>query len=794
MNNEDKTKAQLIAELEELQRRVAELESGPGGGETQERWKPGDGSCQVGELTGQSEVEQERDRLRTILTAAVECLPFSFWALDAQGRYVLANAAARALWGEIIGQRPADVAGDEKRLAAWLDNHRRAWAGEKVENEAEFMVSGEARSFHNVLGPIRMGEDIIGILGFNEDITERKRMETALRETEKLFQAFMDNAPGVAWIKDEQGHFLYINKRCGKFLGVPREEWIGKTDFDLWPKELAEQYKNHDLEVLTSGQVMEFVEEAATEGGNSCWWSFKFPFRYATGKMCVGGIAVDITERLRAEEALQKAHDELEEEVKKRTAELSIFRRFAEASGRGFGMADLDGRISYVNPTLCRLFGEEKPEDVIGKDVSTYYTQEDKQKMADEIIPAVLRDGSWQGERLICSRHGTLTPALQSNFLIQDEDGQPIRLGVVVADISELRKAEEAVQRSEERFELAVRGAGVGIWDWDIRTGKVYFSPRWKKLFGYEEHEIGDSFEDWSRLLHPDEGESIIKLQADFLAGSSPTVTAEYRLRHKDGSYRWIEAHAIVVRNKEGKACRLVGSHGDITKRKLAEEAVEQERQSLWRMLQASDHERRIISYEIHDGLAQYLAAAGMQFQRYDALREKSPHKAQKAHETAVELVRQSYLEARRLISEVRPPIIDEIGLEMGISHLVHEQRRQGAPKIHFESNVQFERLTPILENALYRIAQEALSNACKHSRSKKVTVSLSQEGQEACLTVQDWGIGFDPEAVGKGHFGVEGIRQRVRLLGGRLTIESTPGSGTLIRAVVPILEQRSEE
>ena len=87
----------------------------------------------------------------------------------------------------------------------------------------------------------------------------------------------------------------------------------------------------------------------------------------------------------------------------------------------------------------------------------------------------------------------------------------------------------------------------------------------------------------------------------------------------------------------------------------------------------------RVISYEIHDGLAQYLAAAGMQFQRYDALRDKSSTKAQEAYKTAVELVRQSYLEARRLISEVRPPIIDEIGLEMAISHLVHEQRRQEA-------------------------------------------------------------------------------------------------------------------
>ena len=258
-----------------------------------------------------------------------------------------------------------------------------------------------------------------------------------------------------------------------------------------------------------------------------------------------------------------------------------------------------------------------------------------------------------------------------------------------------------------------------------------------------------------------------------------------------DGTVTPIEINARVITTKEGK--RIVSLCRDITERRQAQETLERERQSLWRMLQASDHERQTISYEIHDGLAQYLAAAGMQFQAHDSLRENSPDKARKAYETAVELVRQAHSESRRLISEVRHPVIDESGLETAISHLVHEQRRRGGPQIEWHSSVQFGRLPPILENALYRIVQEALTNACKHSKSNKVTVAITQEGQDVRLEVQDWGIGFDQKAIGKGHFGVEGIRQRVRLLGGRLTIESTPGSGTLVQVVVPILEKQIE-
>ena len=446
----------------------------------------------------------------------------------------------------------------------------------------------------------------------------------------------------------------------------------------------------------------------------------------------------EATLRKRAEEALQKANDELELRVKERTAELAkanenlnIFRKFVEASGEGCGMADLDGRIAYANPALCRLMGEENPEDVIGKNIVAYYPEEYMRRRREEMIPALLREKDWHTETWVLQRHGKPISIQQTSSLIRDESGNPLRTAVVISDITQRKQAEEALRRSEERYDLAVRGAGVGIWDWDILTGKVYFSPRWRMLFGYDEHEIGGSIEDYTSLIHPDDRESALKFRSDFLAGTSPTGTKEFRLRHKDGSYRWIAAHAIVVRDEQGRACRLVGSHGDITDRKRAEEALERERQSLWRMLQASDHERQIIAYEIHDGLAQYLAAAGMQFQACDSLRENLPNEAAKAYDTAVELVRQAHAETRRLINEVRPPVIDEIGIETAISHLVHEQRKRGGPKIECHSDVQFGKLLPILENAIYRIAQEALTNACKHSKSKKVTVTMTQEGQE---------------------------------------------------------------
>ena len=190
--------------------------------------------------------------------------------------------------------------------------------------------------------------------------------------------------------------------------------------------------------------------------------------------------------------------------------------------------------------------------------------------------------------------------------------GDLLCTAAVITDITELkqiqeelRQSREELRTSQERFELVVRAAGVGIFDWDFPTGKVYYSPRWKMLFGYAEHEIGDGVDDWASRLHPEEREWLLQAQDDFLAGPEATATAEYRLRHQDGSYRWIIAHVLAVRDETGKACRLVGSHGDITDRKRAEEKLNREQQALRRMVMASDHERRLITYELHDGVAQ---------------------------------------------------------------------------------------------------------------------------------------------------------------------------------------------
>jgi PAS domain S-box-containing protein len=215
---------------------------------------------------------------------------------------------------------------------------------------------------------------------------------------------------------------------------------------------------------------------------------------------------------------------------------------------------------------------------------------------------------------------------------------------------------------------------------------------------------------------------------------------------------------------------------------KDSQRRLEQERNLLRRLLAIQERERQLVSYEIHDGLAQYIAGALMHLQ---ACQHACPPAAAREFDASLRLLQTAAEESRRLIGGLRPPALDELGLIAAVESLVAEARTEIA-EVSFTHAMPGDRLPPQLETNVFRIVQEGMSNARKHAQARRLRIELARSATGVRILVADDGRGFDPASVPEERFGLEGIRQRSRLLGGEPRITSTPGAGTTIEVTLP--------
>jgi signal transduction histidine kinase len=215
--------------------------------------------------------------------------------------------------------------------------------------------------------------------------------------------------------------------------------------------------------------------------------------------------------------------------------------------------------------------------------------------------------------------------------------------------------------------------------------------------------------------------------------------------------------------------------------------ALQSEEERLAQLLSLHERDRQLLAFEIHDGLTQYIAAALLHFEAFRQTQQKDPDRAWQSFQLGQQLLRRSVDESRRVINGLRPPMLDELGLVAAIEHLVKTFPTVAEAEIEFVHDVSFERLAAPLEGSIYRVVQECLTNALRHSRSRRIRVRLVEQNDTLRVDVQDWGVGFRPEKAGSNRFGLQGIRHRAALFGGRATIQSAPGQGTRIIVEFPL-------
>ncbi|NQU20765.1 MAG: PAS domain S-box protein [Candidatus Nealsonbacteria bacterium] len=633
------------------------------------------------------------------------------------------------------------------------------------------------------------------------EVLNRRQAEEELQQARNQAREYLDVAAVTLLSLDVDGVVTLLNRKGHEVLGYEPGELIGRDWFDTClPAEERHELRRAFDDILASERVIDerYENRVVTKSGKlraMCWHNTLLT-EDAGAVIGMLSSGEDVTEQKQMKEDLQEAHDGLEKKVEARTAELAGMNQELQAIYDGMvdGLLIADAqsrRFVRANQAICRMLGYSEDE-LLSMSIDDIHPPDDLPYVLEK-FEAQAREQIERAENIPvrCQGGGIFYADIDTKPVVYR--GRPCVIGFF-RDITERKEAEQAIQENERKFRALFETSNDAVM---LLDEKSFFdcNDATLRIFGCSSHEefFGKHPGEMSPDFQPDGTDSRTAAAAR-IASAIETGSAHFEWLHRriDGTEFMADVLLSSV-DLHGKTV-LQAVVRDISERKRAEEAVLRERETLQSLLESSDRDRKLTAYEIHDGFTQHITGAKMQLEAFSQLKDENPEVAAHAFQQGLDLVARGMTEARRLISGLRPPILDEAGVVAAIEHLANDVNMQKGPEVDFVFNVTFERLEPLLENAVFRIVQESVTNACRYSRSSKVQVKLTQQDDRVRIEVRDWGVGFDPDNITDTSFGIRGIKERARLLGGQAAIESTPGNGTLLSVTLPLVESRTDD
>ncbi len=369
----------------------------------------------------------------------------------------------------------------------------------------------------------------------------------------------------------ETGFILEANAAAARLLGLACDELISRPFADFVCADHQEPFARFCGQIQESDEPASCVLEMQKIDGHKIWVTLS-----GTAQLCATGntstliVINDITSQKNREADLRESSER--------------FQHVIDATRDGIWDWNIPTGHVYFSPQWARLLGYE-PEEV-PQQVDFFFSLLHPADI--ERISSILND-HLQGKTLI--KQDEIRLRMKSGeyrwffdrgkVVARDEAGTPIRTVGTISDITRRKEAVAALQESQARTRLLIQAANIGLWDWNLVTNEVYFSPEWKQQLGYADAELACHFDEWMSRLHPDDLESTLAAVSDFRLGNRAAYEIEFRLRHKDESWRWIFARAELVRTSEGVPVRMMGCHFDITDRKRSENALQESEAAL---------------------------------------------------------------------------------------------------------------------------------------------------------------------------------------------------------------------
>ncbi|GEO80291.1 PAS domain S-box protein [Pararhodospirillum oryzae] len=660
------------------------------------------------------------------------------------------------------------------------------------------------------------GLPIIGILSLS-DITERKKAENALRTSEKRFQLFMDNSPTVAWIKDLSGRHLYLSRRFTQRTGKGPADWLGQTNKDLFPPDVAEALSASDQMVVELRRPIEVDERTPNPDGTfSDWRTIKFPFQDASNAWFIGAIALDVTERRRAEAELERHRQHLEALVSERTRELiaaeAQARLLLDSTADGLCGIAPDGSVTFINPIACEMLALT-PAQALGQSIHALIhsppgngapCQPENCALLADLRAGVAVENR---EDVFWTSDGRPIPVLCASHPIRDG---AVLSGAVLSfmDISPLKAMEDSLQRTRTVLQnvLDTLPATVGYWNTDLTNR--FANHAYLTWFGIDPATIP------GRHMREVIGEKRFQRKEPYVKGVLRGVaqTFEQVFSSPDGSSVRYARQSLIPDMMNGEVRGFLSVIDDITSIKEAERLADAARVEAERLAQVRSEFLANMSHEIRTpmnvilGFASLLDRAPLGASEHELVR-KLRRAGQSLMTILNDILDFSRIEAGRVAIENVPFLLNDVlehvatvmasaaenkPIELLVGPAPPDVQGLEGDALRVEQV-----LTNLVCNALKFTEHGfvSLTVACLENTSSRVHlrfmvsdsgIGIAPDKQQAIFSAFEQADSSTTRRYGGSGLGLSICKRLVDLMGGTIAVESTPGRGSTFIVDLP--------
>lgn len=618
---------------------------------------------------------------------------------------------------------------------------------------------------------------------YRREIRIRKNMENELRIEKDFAESLIQTAQSIVLVLDNDGRIVHFNDFLKRLSGYTLEEVKGKIWFDTFlPEEYQNPIKRKFLDAIETERTKGSINPIKTKDGKriQVQWYDEI-LKDSDGKM-IGLLAIgqDITEQLRAEQALRESETRFRELFRNMSSGVAVYE--ATEGGEDFIIRDFNVAGEMIERVSKEdLIGERVTDAfpiIVDSPLMSAFRKTWKTGESQNAVFTSYRDGEFLGWRL--------------NYIYKLPTGEIVS---IFDDITEQKLAEESLRESEEKFRTLVTTAPVGIVLFEGRGNILEMNDAYAQIFGYSREEMtGRRIIDF---LYDEKNRREALLIYEKLEKEGGFHPLEAEIVKKNGDIIPVEISAKRIRGDKDKPDRYIAIVSDVSERRKFESELKSSREQFRKLAMnletVREEEKKHIAFEIHDELGYALTALKLDLKwMFRKLDLKDKLLVERSKDMS-DLIDTSIKKLRSITTQLRPSVLDHFGLFAAIEWQTKEFQKRTAIRCKTKINGNDSDIEDSRKSAIFRIFQEALTNVARHAEATRVDIEVDRPNRNLIMEIQDNGKGIKKEKFDDSNeaFGILGMRERARFLGGKLNISGKPAAGTKVRLDVPVAENK---